>query len=91
MAKTVAEVMTPHPATVEADEPVSVAATLMRDHDTGAVIVNEHGRLKGIVTDRDIAVRVVAADLGPDTPVRAACSPFVEVVGSEATDRKSVV
>ncbi|MFC5829913.1 CBS domain-containing protein [Nonomuraea insulae] len=80
MAKTVADVMTSHPATVEADQPVSVAATLMRDNDTGAIIVNDHGRLQGIVTDRDITVRVVAAELGPDTPVREACSPSVEAV-----------
>ncbi|KAB8194482.1 CBS domain-containing protein [Nonomuraea phyllanthi] len=80
MAKTVADVMTSRPATVEAGQPVSVAAALMRDNDAGAVIVNDNGRMQGIITDRDITVRVVAAGKSPDTPVREACSPYVEAV-----------
>ncbi|MFB4263500.1 CBS domain-containing protein [Nonomuraea sp. GTA35] len=90
MAKTVADVMTSHPATVEADQPVSVAASLMRDNDTGAVIVNDNGRMKGIVTDRDITVRVVADDRGPDTPVREACSASVEAVGPDTSIDQAV-
>ncbi|GAA2211588.1 CBS domain-containing protein [Nonomuraea monospora] len=90
MAKTVADVMTSHPATVEADQPVSVAASLMRDNDTGAVIVNDNGRIKGIVTDRDITVRVVADERGPDTPVREACSPSVEAVGPDTSIDQAV-
>ncbi|WP_336216716.1 CBS domain-containing protein [Nonomuraea sp. LPB2021202275-12-8] len=85
MAKTVADVMTTHPAAVEADQPASVAAALMRDNDTGAVIVNDNGRLRGIVTDRDIAVRLVADEKGPDTPVREACSDSVEAVGPDTS------
>jgi CBS domain-containing protein len=34
----------------------------------------------GVVTDRDIAVRVVAEGLGPDTPVEEAMTPAAEVV-----------
>lgn len=85
MANTVADVMTAHPATVEADQSVAVAAALMRDHDTGAVIVNDNGRISGIVTDRDITVRLVAAEKGPDTPVREAYTPAVEAVGPDTT------
>ncbi|MEV4090045.1 CBS domain-containing protein, partial [Nonomuraea fuscirosea] len=90
MAKTVADVMTSHPATVEADQPVSVAASLMRDHDTGALIVNDKGRMKGIVTDRDITVRVVADERGPDTPVREACSASVEAIGPDTSIEQAV-
>jgi CBS domain-containing protein len=90
MAKTVADVMTSHPAAVEGDQPVSVAAALMRENDTGAVIVNENGRMQGIVTDRDIAVRVVADDKGPQTPVREACSPSVEAVGPDTSIDQAV-
>ncbi|GAA2274557.1 CBS domain-containing protein [Nonomuraea roseoviolacea subsp. roseoviolacea] len=85
MAKTVADIMTARPAAVEAEQPVSVAAALMRDNDAGAVIVNDNGRVSGIITDRDIAVRVVAADKGPGTPVREACSPSVETVGPDTS------
>ncbi|GGS64195.1 CBS domain-containing protein [Nonomuraea spiralis] len=90
MAQTVADVMTTHPATVESDQPVSVAASLMRDHDAGAVIVNDNGRMKGIVTDRDITIRVVADERGPDTPVSEACSPSVEAVGPDTSIDQAV-
>jgi CBS domain-containing protein len=90
MARTVADVMTAHPATVEGDQPVSVAAALMRDNDAGAVIVNDNGRIQGIITDRDIAVRVVADDKAPQTPVREACSPSVEAVGPDTSIDQAV-
>ncbi|MFG1946904.1 CBS domain-containing protein [Nonomuraea sp. NPDC048826] len=80
MARTVADVMTTSPASIDGGQPVSAAAALMRDNDTGAIIVNDHGRMSGIVTDRDITIRLVADDKGPDTPVREACTPAVEVV-----------
>ena len=47
--------------------PVRQAAKLMRDHHIGALVVTEGGadarRPVGIVTDRDMVVEVVAADL----------------------------
>ncbi|WP_113703028.1 CBS domain-containing protein [Nonomuraea lactucae] len=90
MAKTVADIMTSRPAAVEADQPVAVAAALMRDNDAGAVIVNDNGRVSGIVTDRDITVRVVAEDKGPDTPVREACTGSVEAVGPDTSIEQAV-
>ncbi len=41
------------------------AAVLMRDENIGAVVVEEDGRPLGVVTDRDLAVRVVAAGRDP--------------------------
>ena len=38
--------------------------------DAGSIPVLESGRLIGMVTDRDIAVRGIAEGRGPDTPVR---------------------
>ncbi|MGI5271329.1 CBS domain-containing protein [Nonomuraea sp. CA-218870] len=90
MARTVADVMTKSPASVDAGQPVSVAAALMRDRDTGAIIVNDDGRMTGIVTDRDITIRLVADDKGPDTPVREACTPSVEVVGPDTSIDQAV-
>jgi CBS domain-containing protein len=37
----------------------------MRDHDIGVVVIEHNSELRGILTDRDIAVRVVAAELDP--------------------------
>jgi CBS domain-containing protein len=45
-------------------------ARLMADIDAGAIPVQENDRLVGMITDRDIAVRAVAAGKGPDTPVK---------------------
>ena len=46
---------------VEATTPVATIASKMRDLDVGAIPIGEHDRLIGMVTDRDIAIRVVAA------------------------------
>jgi CBS domain-containing protein len=51
----------------ESSTPVLQAAKLMRDHHIGALVVTEGGagarRPIGIVTDRDLVVEVVAADM----------------------------
>src|SRR3954467_1234113 len=46
------------------------AAKIMAKIDAGILPVGENDRLVGIITDRDIAVRAVAAGKGPETPVR---------------------
>jgi CBS domain-containing protein len=52
--------------TLEAGATVREAARLMRDKDTGSIIVTRSEQLKGILTDRDIAVRAVAEGRDPD-------------------------
>ena len=52
--------MTSNPRTIEANRPVTEAACLMRDEDVGIAPVVEGDRLVGVVTDRDIVLRVVA-------------------------------
>lgn len=42
------------------------AARSMRDRSVGAVVVEAEGRPQGIVTDRDLAVRVMAQGLDPN-------------------------
>jgi CBS domain-containing protein len=59
------DVMTRNPATCELQAPVVEAAQLMEREDVGSIPVCENGRLAGIVTDRDIAVRVVAGGRDP--------------------------
>ena len=46
---------------VEATTPVATIAARMRDLDVGAIPIGENDRLIGMVTDRDIAIRAVAA------------------------------
>ena len=49
--------MTHDPVTVDASQTLVNVARLMRDHDTGAVIATDGGKVRGIVTDRDLVVR----------------------------------
>ena len=64
--------MTADPYVVTPEEPVCRAAEIMRQVDVGVVPVVDnptHMHLRGVITDRDIAIRCVAAMRGPDTPV----------------------
>jgi CBS domain-containing protein len=63
--QSVQDVMTPNPMVLEATASVMDAAELMRESDIGDVIVLEDDRLAGIVTDRDIVVRVLAQGSDP--------------------------
>jgi CBS domain-containing protein len=45
--------------------PVEELASLMRTHDIGAIPIGEHDRLIGMVTDRDIVCRCIAAGRDP--------------------------
>jgi CBS domain-containing protein len=70
MATKIAEVMTQRPRAVTAQMPVREAARLMDEEDVGSLpVVDEAERLIGIVTDRDVAVRVVGRGLNADTTV----------------------
>ena len=58
---TAREIMTPNPTIVKTDASVADIAKRLRDEDIGAVIVcNEDNRIEGLITDRDIAVEIVA-------------------------------
>ena len=75
MADTIQDVMTPNPRTVETESPLRQAAEIMRDQDVGSVVVTEGEDVCGIVTDRDIAVRAVAAGRDPnETQVAEVCN-----------------
>ena|SRR5687768_11136961 len=54
------------------------AARLMASIDAGVLPVGENDRLVGMITDRDIAIRAVAAGKGPYTPVRDVMSQEVK-------------
>jgi len=49
------------------DTPVQELAGLMQQNDVGAIPIGENDRLIGMVTDRDIVCRCVAAGLDPTT------------------------
>jgi len=59
--------MTTAPVTVQPDATLGEVAVLMKQEDCGSIPVVEDGRLVGIVTDRDIVIRGVAAGSDPKT------------------------
>jgi CBS domain-containing protein len=63
----ISEVMTARPRAVAPQTSIREVARLMESEDVGSLPVVEDGaRLVGVVTDRDIAIRVVAAGLDPE-------------------------
>jgi CBS domain-containing protein len=63
----VADRMIRDPKTIAPDETIRRAAKLMDEFAVGALPVCDGGRLVGIVTDRDIAIRAVALGCPPDS------------------------
>lgn len=72
------DVMTPDVRTIAPSSTIREAAQTMAETDVGLLPVADNDRLVGILTDRDIAVRAVAAGLAPDTPVSEAMSPEIK-------------
>jgi CBS domain-containing protein len=50
-------------------ESLSEVAQMMAEKDIGCMPVGDGDRIVGMITDRDIVIRGVAAGKGPDTPV----------------------
>jgi CBS domain-containing protein len=72
------DVMTESVVTAEADSSVREVAELMRERNVGSVVLVADGALTGIVTDRDLAVSVVADDRnGADHAADHASAPVV--------------
>jgi CBS domain-containing protein len=63
----VRDLMTKEPATVGPDATLGEVATLMKQEDCGSIPVVEDSRLVGIVTDRDLVIRSIAAGRDPKT------------------------
>ena len=66
----VSAIMTTDVQVIQPHDTLRRAATLMHELDIGALPVCDGSRLRGMLTDRDIAVRAVASGRGVDTPVR---------------------
>jgi len=67
MADSIRELMTTNPRSLESGSTVIEAARVMRDEDAGIVPIVEGEKLIGTVTDRDIAIRVVAEGKSPES------------------------
>jgi uncharacterized protein (DUF2267 family)/CBS domain-containing protein len=72
------DLMTRDVITTSPDETVQQAAQRMAELDIGALPVSENGKLIGMVTDRDIAVRGVAEGKNPNARVRDVMTPEIK-------------
>lgn len=80
------DIMSKDCSTVSIDTSIKQAATLMRDHDIGAVPVlgsDGRNRVMGFITDRDIVCRGLADGRSPDTEVGELMSRDVVQVSPE--------
>ncbi len=66
MALSLRDVMTSNPCTIDADKSVAYAAKMMQEEDVGLAPIVEGDMLVGMLTDRDIAVRVAAQGRDPE-------------------------
>jgi CBS domain-containing protein len=67
MAKNVRDAMTSNPRSIEPSTMVADAAKLMKAEDVGSLPIVEGDQLVGMVTDRDIVIRVVAEGNDPQS------------------------
>lgn len=67
----VSEIMTPTVKTVSPSDAVQKAAQIMQQVNCGSVPVTENGRVVGIITDRDIALKVIAEGNGADASTKS--------------------
>jgi CBS domain-containing protein len=71
--------------TASYEETALDVARCMRDRQVGTVIVVDDRRPVGIVTDRDLAVRVLAGGLDPQTRVSEVMTPSPTTIQEDAT------
>lgn len=91
MNETIRDVMTPVPSAIAPSDFVMTAAKIMRANDIGDVVVLEDNRLFGILTDRDIVVRVLAQGGNPNTTmVGAICSRDLTTIAPTASIGEAV-
>ncbi|KQS97472.1 CBS domain-containing protein [Cellulomonas sp. Leaf395] len=81
MTRTVSEFMTAHPTVVEVTDSLQSVAQTMATQDLGSLVVAEGGSVVGIVTDRDLVVRGLAAGIGLDAPVGQLATDALVSVG----------
>ena len=81
----ISDVMTASPQVARPSDTVADVARRMNDVDAGAIPVVEDGRIRGIITDRDIVLRVVGEQRSFDTPVEEVMTTEVQTCREDAS------
>jgi len=61
----VRDIMTPQVVTEDEETPISKIAKDMEISGVGSVVITSKGKPAGIITDRDIAIKVIRGNKGP--------------------------
>lgn len=86
----VADAMTRRVVCLPADTTIDEAAQAMRDQGIGDVVVTRGPALAGLVTDRDIVTRAIAAGLPMTTTLGDIASPELMMIAETATVDEAV-
>ena len=74
----ISDVMTQGVVTAESGDSIRHVGELMRDHNVGSVVISDGERAVGVITDRDLALAVVADRVDPaDLAGSVASRPIV--------------
>ena len=80
----VKDAMSPSPVTIDPDESAALAARLLARHNIGFLpVCSPSGKLLGVVTDRDLVVRCLAAEVPACLPVSRIMSRHLCAVSPE--------
>ena len=79
----VKDIMTNQVISVDSSVSVNDAAKMMENSEVGAIIVMEGNEPRGIITDRDFAIKIAAHAYPIDTPVRRVMSSPLITIGPE--------
>ena len=91
MTRKVRDVMSAPPVCMAATESASAAAKAMKDREIGTVLVAAGGRLDGLVTDRDITIRVLAENRDPlTTRLGDICTTDLAVLSPDDDVQKAI-
>ncbi len=81
----VREIMTTEVATAAPDTTLDEIAIMMKDEDAGGIPIVDDGELVGIITDRDIVIRCIAAGKEPsDTTAEEILSEELRTIEPDA-------
>jgi CBS domain-containing protein len=91
MEKRIREIMTPDPVIMQASATPTEAARVMRDKGIGDVIVYKDNQFCGIVTDRDLTVRVLSESKSPTSAtLESVCSREITALSPDDTTDAAV-
>ena len=80
MHQNIRDAMTANPTTVEPGTTAAEAARAMKTENVGSLPIVEGDRLIGVVTDRDLAIRILAEGKGAETTVGEIASKDVVTI-----------